>query len=252
MYKAVIVDDEIWAAKDIMSIIDWEAQGFSISAAFDNGADAIKYFEAETPDILLTDIEMPGMNGLDLIGALREKGYDTITLLITAYGEFEYAKRAIEYDVLAYILKPVDERELTAALRKARQILEDIQSMQRENVTAVAGGKPKCVSVPISEIVDYIEEHYTEKLMISDFAERYFFNTSYLSNLFKKEAGMSFTNYIIGKRLLTAEKLLADNRVSLTDVSRTVGYDDYYHFSKLFKKYKGISPFEYRRKIIKQ
>lgn len=249
IYKAIIADDEEWAIKDLLAIIDWKKQGFEIVKTTTNSNEVLEILKQEKPDLLLTDIKMPDLDGIELLRRMREVNDDTITILISAFGEFEYAQKAIEFGAFSYILKPVDANELLAVLERVRTILDDIKSVESTDAgNAKRQLDFKNMSKPIREIVEYIDANYAERLLISNFSEQYFFNASYLSNLFKKETGKSFSGYLIEKRLEIAEKLLKDKSMKLAEVSSQVGYDDYYHFSKLFKKYKGLSPLEYRNK----
>jgi two-component system response regulator YesN len=117
MLKAIIVDDETMIKKSLKVIIERTAL-FEVKEAFSNGRDALAYMQANAVDLLITDIRMPLMDGLNLISALREAGNDTDVIILTGYGEFEYAQKAIRYGVTDYLLKPIVPEQLQQMLEK--------------------------------------------------------------------------------------------------------------------------------------
>lgn len=254
MYKVILVDDEIWALKDLEGIIDWSSLGFEIVATASDAKTAIDALEKHNPDIILTDLRMPGLSGIDMLKIIRDNAYETLTIFISAYSEFEYAKKALDYDALAYILKPVNDEELTKALLKAKRILNEKMVMKNfenlhTNILQIIANR-KNISSPIREIMNYIDENYSKRISIKYFSKKFHLNTSYLSDRFKKETGISFTGYITARRMQKAEELLLDVDMPLSEISKIVGYTDYFHFSKQFKKYSKISPMEYRKKML--
>lgn len=125
MYTVVIVDDEQFVRKGLMKLMDWDALGFHVIGEADNGEDAFAMIRAEQPDLVITDIRMPVMDGLDLIQAAAEEGRDTEFIIISGYNDFRYAQRAIRFGVMDYVLKPVDKEDMMEVLGKLRSKLED-------------------------------------------------------------------------------------------------------------------------------
>jgi len=116
MYTVIVADDDINIREGLSSLVDWEEYGFSIIGKAENGKQVLRLFDAERPDLLVTDIRMPGMDGLSVIRSIRESGYSTACLIISAHEEFAYAKEALAYGVENYLLKPVDPDELRESL----------------------------------------------------------------------------------------------------------------------------------------
>lgn len=118
MRKALIVDDEILSVRMMNRIIDWQKYGIEICASAEDGVEALEQFEQYQPDIILTDIRMPRMDGLEFIRRVREKSPETEFILISAYADFSYVKKAMAMGCANYILKPVDEAELEEAVKE--------------------------------------------------------------------------------------------------------------------------------------
>jgi two-component system, response regulator YesN len=124
MYRVIVVDDEIWICKLIRKIIDWDEVGFQITAEADSGTAALQLIESHKPDLVITDIRMPGMDGISLIKNAREKNIDSEFIIISGFSDFEYARSAIAYDVFGYLLKPLDKDELLDILVKAKDKID--------------------------------------------------------------------------------------------------------------------------------
>lgn len=135
-YKLLIVDDEIEVRKGIINKVDWDKLGFEIVGEGENGKEALEIFEKTMPDVLLTDIKMPFMDGLQLTQCVKEKYPTTKVIVMTGFDEFEYAHKAIKLNVSEYILRPVGAVELSEILTKVRKQIDD-EIDEKENVEAL-------------------------------------------------------------------------------------------------------------------
>ena len=124
MYRVIVVDDEIWICKLIRKIIDWDETGFQIVAEADSGTAALQLIETLKPDLVITDIRMPGMDGISLIKNTREMNIDSEFIIISGFSDFEYARSAISYDVFGYLLKPLDKEELYDVLGRVKERID--------------------------------------------------------------------------------------------------------------------------------
>lgn len=131
MYKVMIVDDEEMVRWGIRDLLDWEAEGFVLCEDGKDGRDGFAKLKACQPDLVLADIKMPGMTGLELVRAAREEGFSGQFVILTGYSDFEFAKTAIGLGVSEYLLKPIDEEELAACVRKIRKKLEQEDGERR-------------------------------------------------------------------------------------------------------------------------
>lgn len=132
MYSVIIADDEYDIRQGLKQVIDWEAEGFVVVAEAEDGDEALELYRRERPNLLITDIKMPGRNGLQLARAVKELDEQAQIIILSGYDDFAYAKEAIQHGVNSYLLKPVDEDELRAVLGSIRRTLEEAWSSDYE------------------------------------------------------------------------------------------------------------------------
>lgn len=132
MYKVLLVDDEALIREAISENISWEEMGFSFMGACENGKQAMEVIEKEQPDLLLTDINMPFVDGIELTKFVYENYPDTKVIIISGFDEFEYAKCAVKYQVLEYILKPITPMEFLETLQRVKQMFDEKRQSQRD------------------------------------------------------------------------------------------------------------------------
>lgn len=140
MYKLIIVDDEFWARDTIKAFIRWEELGLELAGEAGNGWEAAELMEKLNPDIVITDMKMPGVDGVSFLKMLQLAYTNTRIIVVSGYGDFEYTKQAIKAKVFEYILKPVDQEELHAALQKC------IGSLCKENGNSTAASHDRTPS----------------------------------------------------------------------------------------------------------
>lgn len=217
-----------------------------------NGREAVKFYTEKQCQIALLDIEMPGVNGLDAADAIRSADKDAVIIFITAFDEFDYAKRAIHVHVLEYLLKPVSEEELTTNLEEAiylsqktekkKPVLKaDLQENHHENIK---------MNAVAENIRDFIAKHYKEDISLQDVAGSMNYSDAYFCKIFKQCFDKSFLVYLTEYRVEKAKVLLADMSINIKDVSAEVGYRDSNYFARVFKRSEGITPTEYRLRVL--
>jgi len=352
----MIVDDEPSIRTGLPKIIDWEAYDFSISAVARNGDDAVKKLKQDYPDLIITDIKMPVMDGFGLIHHIRKVLNDSKMpfIILSGYDEFEYAKKALKYNVKSYLIKPVDEEELITVLDEVRKELskanefsdfyqERIENFSHEyveieefkllseaiennqtdeikrlvplifhrfaeerlhpnlvqlylgnflfkicNLIKELGGtieaidsKERLLTVHVSNInaarlqdlfletcfnaayyleelkkscriinrvKQYVEQYYYKNLRLKEMAERFYINPAYLGQLFKKETGMLFCQYVNEQRLQNAKKLLLRTDLPIYQIAERVGYKNVDYFICKFKEKENCTPAEYKNR----
>lgn len=243
MNRVFIADDEVWIIIGLKKLIEKSGMPFQIIGEANNGVSALEEIEEKKPDVLFTDIRMPGYNGLELMERLNEKGLDIKVVFISGYADFEYAQSAIRLGAFDYLLKPVEQDKLNEVLERLlaedEEVLKD--GVQEEEIN------PSTIKMILSEM----KQNYAENITLTDLAKKYGISISYLSGLIKEELQMSFSNYIASKRIQKAKELLADEKLSIEEIAERVGYSDYFYFTKVFKKNSGISPSKYRKNLLK-
>lgn len=269
MYRVIIADDEPIERGVVEKIVKkYFADQLEVLIAA-NGREAIELFEEKDCRIVLLDIEMPGINGLEAAARIRRKDKECSIIFLTAYDEFGYAKKAITVKALDYILKPIEEQELVAALEEAIRIEVERKTVKQDASSAkpAYGNMAEREDAEEKESVDmaveklrmnavaesiraYIEKWYMEDIALQDVAAAMNYSDSYFCKLFKQCFDKSFVAYLTWFRMEKAKELLGDILINVKDVSVKVGYRDSNYFTKVFKRFVGVTPSEYRLHVL--
>ena len=247
MYKVVIVDDEPLIVEGLRKIVDWEKYGCIVVGEGNSGKEGLALVQKHEPDILFTDIRMPGMDGLTMLAALRSEHQDMQVLVLTGYRDFEYARQALNLGVQRYLVKPTKMKELDEAMSGVTERLERINSVKGAVVDTANSTANNFI---VKQAISYMEQHYKEKLQLTDAAEKVYVSHWHLSKLLNS-TGKSFSELLNEIRIENAKKLMEDSSLHISDISEAVGFADTAHFSRVFKKCTGISAGEYRNKFLR-
>lgn len=242
MYQVVLVDDERLIVKGLSSVIPWEELGCQVAGTAYDGIGGLALIREIKPDIVLTDIRMPNMDGLTMLAALHSEYPRMQMTVLTAYRDFEYARQAINLGVCRYLLKPSKMDELLEAVRLMVSRLQAAESDEPSSDADGAAG-----NYIVQGALQYMREHCAEQhLSLNDVADHVYVSQWHLSKLLNRETGQSFFDLLGGMRIERAKRLLADPARRIHEVSEASGYADVAHFSKSFKKIVGCTPGEYR------
>ena len=262
MYRIVIADDER-IIREGLAAISWKENGIEVVGIVKNGIEAQELIDSTEFDVLLTDIRMPGISGLELAENLRKANPGAKTILLSGYGEFEYARKAIGLGVFGYILKPSgpkeiieivlnacrkieEEREKSSSIRDLREKISDYEEVI--GVEKVLEEK----QTDIKDILSYIYHHYDQNLSLSMLAEEFHFSSIYLSSYIKRYTGHTFLEILTSVRMYHAAQLLRETRMKNREIGMRVGIPDERYFGQVFKKTYGITPYEYRKNSSKE
>lgn len=244
MYKVMIIDDEELVRKGISMEVNWKALDCVIVAEASNGEEGLELARKYSPDLIITDIRMPKMDGIEMVRCLRDDGDDVSVIFLTAYSDFSYAKSAIELYADNYLLKPFEDGELEAAVLRS---IDKLNTESADNDTDPLMLKKGDKSKYVMKAIEYIAGHYTDKdLSIVQVAEKIGLSEGHLSRIFKRETDYTIANYIIRFRMREAARMLKDCSNKVYEVADFVGYRDLTYFSSTFKKIVGFSPSEYQ------
>ncbi|WP_141503128.1 response regulator transcription factor [Paenibacillus luteus] len=361
MHSVIIVDDELFFRKGLVGMIDWEGNGYQVIGEAANGEDALVMIRDKKPDLVITDIQMPVLDGLALIQAAEEEKLDTEFVIISGHTDFRYAQQAVRFGVLDYVLKPIDEADLVNALVKLHDKLEKkIQPQARKrmlmsqkqietflrgestldddlscklveaveendayhirlvvdrifsefsekrfspeeiqtgivqcvlmickSIRSMEGDETELTSFEslinwyhhnvtldeikrlfneflfeagdlinrlyrtygkgrIHKIKTYIDQNYSKNISLRIIAGQFYFNPAYLGQLFKKNYGMYFNQYLQQLRITEAKKLLRMKDLRIYEVAERVGFNNSDYFVTQFDKLERMSPSEYR------
>lgn len=249
MYKVVIIDDEPVIAEGLSKGIRWEKWNCQVVATAENGQSGMEVIGKECPDILFSDIRMPGMDGLSMIAALKSEHPSMQITILTGFRDFEYAREAIRLGVTRFLLKPSKMDELEEAIDAMIKNLSvrkggTEEEKEEEEPEEIAAG-----SFIAQNAVKYIEENYMEKLKLSDVADQVYVSQWHLSKILNRYVEKSFSDILNHVRIEKAKELLKEPSLRIGDIAEKVGFLDMAHFSRVFKKQTGFSANEYRNQI---
>ncbi len=360
MLRILIVDDEPWARKVVRSLAKFDDMDMQVIGEADDGINALEMIEELSPDIVITDMRMPGMDGVELLRDIRERYPYIHIIAMSGYNDFIYLKEAIRSRAVEYLLKPINPAELNKALEQAKSLIErerknaltgygtlhlfedslllneylakrsklfeclltlEVSSIETQvNELKVTCNKAQNISVKelqskilhdftenleefmikndielglireneieqvnnddinatfdqilkmyikvihsildkrknknkldLQEVATYIELNYMEPLTLDLLANRFYVSKEHLSRSFKGAIGITVNEYLIKIRMNKASSLLKDSVMPIKDIVSLVGYDDVAYFYRVFKKFYGLAPGEYRDKKI--
>ena len=239
-YKVVIIDDEQIIVEGLKKVVKWADFNCEVVGTASNSLKGAALIREIQPDILITDICMPGQDGLTMLTGLRSEFPDLQVTVLTGYRDFAYAQEAIRLGVTRFLLKPTRMAEINEALEAMTSRLQAEEKPRDEQNTG---------SFIVNRAMAYMEEHYAEKITLQDVAERCYVSQWHLSKLLHKYADQSFYDILNRIRIDAAKDLMTDPKLKVGDIGLMVGYSDTAHFSRIFKKLVGCSANEYRNRL---
>lgn len=263
MMRVMVVEDEQLVSKGIILTTDWQKMGCEVVAQANNGLEGFELFQKLKPDIVITDVRMPGLDGIEMIRRIRTTHIPSEFIIISGYSEFEYARRAIQLGVKDFLIKPIDDSELEQALANACSAIHDrhiLDTFQKNAVTLDNNQMrlvQECMMAPVcyndtdyvSRAVKYIASNFQNDISIKSVADYLFISESYLSRLFKVKMGKTFGDYLTYFRIKTACNFLRKPDIKVNKIANMVGYKDQRYFSVIFKKIVGMTPREFRENL---
>lgn len=262
MIRLLIADDEKLEREALAELIQRRFEREVVLEVAENGRKAADTAVLWGADLILMDIEMPGMSGLDAARAVLAQRPSCRVIFVTAYSLFQYAHEAVHLGACDYLLKPVDPDELEASVRRAmRQIeterkLEELAAArpqpeqtetEEEAEDAPEEGENSQTALVMAHVRRYLEDNYMFDLSLDSVGEILHISPAYLSAQFKKYQKMNFLDCLTELRINAAKELLADPFRSSAEVASMVGYEDASYFARAFKKRTGMTPTQYRR-----
>jgi two-component system response regulator YesN len=248
MLKLMIVDDEPIIMDGIRRMIEQEKTLFTkIVTAYD-GIEALEKMAYFQPDLIITDIQMPEMDGLELILQAQKRNVNRF-IILSGYDIFEYARKAIQLQVVEYLLKPVNQQELADLLKRiAMDLMEERQLRIGDELEQDQQASSHNDNVKM--LKDYIDTNYMKDISLSDVAEYLNLHPSYVGQIFKKETGDSIVHYINHLRIEKAKQLLLGMPdITLEKIAKCVGYENPRNFYKTFRKYVSQTPGQFREQV---
>ncbi|MBW7457301.1 response regulator [Paenibacillus sepulcri] len=250
--KVFLVDDERHITRNLEKVIPWETLGLKIAGTARNGVEALKQLQAEPVDLVLCDIRMPVMDGLELIRHIREQGMNCDIIMLSGYQDFAYTRTAMQFGVKDYVLKPIPYDELTEVIarvmagQRSKRLQEKEEEQGQGSEAAGSSDKRKQTQRLMTEARAYMDLHLFRDLSVEEAATHAGLSCSHFSLLFKQTYGETFIEYVTRQRMEKAKSMLVHSPKSVAQIAKEVGYAERRYFTKVFMRYTGENPTEFR------
>ncbi|WP_099466576.1 response regulator transcription factor [Konateibacter massiliensis] len=274
MYRILIAEDELIERMMLKKTLQKKFMETCEILEAENGKKALEIFRSTDIDIVILDIEMPGIKGIEAAEIMRREKEGFCIIFLTAYDKFEYAKKAISVHALEYLLKPYSEKELVFVVEEALHLAEEYgerkwndnytsrvmelmksEGTKKDSVPEVLASEEENVSrfnVLVSMMEEYVRGNYMNDISMQEAARAISYSEPYFCKMFKQQFGLNFTTYLTEYRMNEAKKLLKQPNISVKEVGVKVGYPDSSYFARVFKRIIGISPSEYQVQKLKE
>ena len=242
MYSVMLVDDERPSRELLKLLIDWKDAGFYICCEASDGLDGFAKYQIYKPDLVITDIQMPAMDGLALIEKIRNENPEQLFVILSCHELFSYARLAIKLGVHDYLIKDsLTSEELFGILEKIKKKLPN-ESLSL-HFTNISNYSPR-----VRKIAEYILQNYDKDISLNGMAELFDIHKTHLARVFKEETGANIHEVILDFRIEKAKRLLTDSDDKVMDIIEKTGFHNPQNFHTAFRKNTGLSPSEYRKK----
>ncbi|MCK9858387.1 response regulator [Paenibacillus sp. ATY16] len=254
MKTILIVDDEPRTREGVRKVLEsWSAGRYEITTS-SSAVEALEWLEANEANLVITDIRMPEINGLELVEKLRDRQHPPVVIVISGHPQFDYAHKALQFGVIEYLLKPLDKKKLVEAVELAFRKEEELNRIERmerlvDTKLLETSEQETQYSAPVKEAIQYLDERMHEPVTMRDIADHLHMNASYFSVLFKEQTGLTFSDYLTRRRVQRAKELLTNTRLSINEIAEKAGYQTAKYFVKVFRSHEGVSPGQYRKNV---
>ncbi len=248
MHSLLVVDDEFNIRNGLVTSVPWETIGVRVVGQAQDGREALELAKTLAPDLVVTDISMDEMDGLDFTAALLELRPRTKVIILSGYGEFAYAQRALSLRVSAYLLKPIDPDDLLAQVAEAVKELEAERDLARR--LGEPSGDESLGRAVIRRAREFLESRFADhETSLEALADHLGLTPGYLSKLFKAETGRNYSEELAHLRIEKAKELLLHSNLKLAEVGTRVGHPNPQYFATVFRRATGMSPSEFRERL---
>jgi Response regulator containing CheY-like receiver domain and AraC-type DNA-binding domain len=240
-FNVMLVEDEPLLLRSLERHIASIDLGFKVVCKAQNGQEALDLLKTTEIHLVITDIIMPLMSGLDLLTQINRYYPNIAVVLLSGYADFNFAQHALRESALDYVLKPITREKMESILMKARaELSQYYQLVEDESLSG------QTAEQTIEYVRTYIRKHYSEQIDLSALASKLGISSAYLTKLFNKYEKCSPIKYLTDLRIVEAKNLLYNTTLTIKEISERVGYQNQFYFSRVFRKINKISPSEYR------
>lgn len=242
MVSVVIVDDNKPIADRIANTIPWKSMDCEVVAVEYDGLQGKRAISKYLPQLIIIDVRMPNLSGLETIELTRSLIPDSKVIFISAYDEFKYAYRAIKLKAYDYLIKPFSQADLLRVIQKAMTELDQ----SRSEAAVVPPVESKSI---VQKAIEYYCCHMSEIVTMDELAKLFGVSSAHFGRLVQQETGKRFMELATQMRMDKAKTLLQNGEYRVNEIGTMVGYQTYLTFYKVFSKAVGVSPTEYAKKV---
>ncbi len=237
MYSVYMVDDEALILSDMQKSIPWFEHDFQLVGSSTRPELALEEISALLPDVVFTDIKMPGMSGFDLVRTLRARDAVCEFVIISAYEQFEYARQVIQLEGFDYLIKPVEAKQFTELFSRLLARLDKKHPHRK---------LPSTSSSELNQIILHLNRNFGEKYTLGQLAKQFNISPNYICSLFSRHLHTTYSAYLTKIRMELAARLLSETDKPVKEVAVDSGYEDYFYFCRVFREYFSRTPTQYR------
>lgn len=247
VYRILIVEDEHIIRKGLIFGFNYEQSGCVVVGEASNGQEGVERIKELVPDIVITDINMPIKNGFDMLEETIDYMYSTI--IISGYDEFSNAHQAIKYGVSEFLVKPIEMKQFSHALERAKQQCKMVQTYNNEkerndlviNTKLIDKDFSTIHDEIINKMIQFVNENYDKRFVFQNVSEEIGYSSTLLHNRFKEYMNMTFNDYVNRYRIQKSIAYIKERKFKLYEIAEMCGFSDYKYFNKVFKKYVNMS-----------
>ena len=250
-YSVVFVEDEQIVREEIVSSIRWDLLGLELVGTASDGLSGENLIKEKEPDIVITDIRLPAQDGLTMLSNCPVNH----AIILTGHADFSYMKSAIRLGVFDYLLKPIDDEELEETLASLVRKLQE-EDREYEDLKKKEHSKSELIPLPkqagnhvINATIAYIAETYSEPVGLQEAAAYLDLSESHLSRLFKEVTGLNFLQYLNAYRINQAAIMMRDPKLNISEIATNCGFPTPGYFAKIFKRFIGKTPTQFRDEV---
>lgn len=248
-YTVVLVEDEKIVRDELVESINWDKLGLHLAGAAGDGLEGEAMIKKLEPDIVIADIRLPGIDGLEMLARCSVDH----AVILSGHTDFSYMKTAIRLGVFDYLLKPVDDDELEQTLFKlVQRIKEEDSDYERLKKTRTPSGS-ELIALPhavnnhvVDNAIGFIATNYGKPVGLQEAAQFLGLSESHLSRLFKEVTGLNFLQYLNAWRINKSIDLMKDPKLNIGEIATQCGFPTPGYFAKIFKRFAGVTPTQYR------
>lgn len=264
VYRVVIVEDSKLLRMGMIHTFDWQSLNCTVIGSAGDGLEGLELICSTHPDILITDIRIPGLSGLEMVEAAQARGCNPAVIIVSGYDDFSYAQKAVKLGAIEYLVKPMEDDDTYRAIRAACARVDEMRRYHnlQERLQTVEDSKIKVFTTYLDssdgikseytqQAIDYIEAHYADDINVRSIAQALNISESHLSKVFKDTVHSTIGEYLTNYRISRACALLKDPQLRIYEVAIRCGYTDQRYFSVIFKRIMGMTPNEFRSRSTK-